>query len=307
MSKAIRNLLLLAAVLIIVGGIIAGIGFAFGGMRSVALTKDGPVIMGSGKYETVQVDASYDKITEVVVKADIGDIKFMEGNSFSLKGSYDSSVQSLDLIEHNGVLTIAGKAYNNNFAGWLNTGFDFSLRNELTFTYPKGTEFKSVDLTLNLGDLEVRDLKAKSLEVNMSAGNFIGATISVDSLNANLNLGNCSISNLMVTKTASIVMDLGNLHLSDSSVNDLTAKNNMGNIEYFGMLTGNAKVTLDLGSLTLRLDSPENKLSYTINSNLGSVEVNGQNRGLAVSKTVTSPVCTLDISLAMGSANITTR
>ena len=308
MSKLVRNLLLFAVALVIAGGIIAGAGAILGGVKSIAFTANGPVILGSDSSDSTKVDESYKDITEVYINLDIGEVKLVEGDSFSLKGSYNPSLIDFKATEKDGVLTIRGKEIRTGFWG-LGWNWGFNARNDstLTLTYPKGTQFESVDITLALGNLESMTLSADSLKVKLSLGNFTGRNITVDSIVADLDLGNCTISDFTVTKQAEITLDAGSLSLKNSSINNLTAKNSLGDLDYSGVLTGTAKCDLDLGSLKMDLDSMESELSYKIKTDLGSVTVNGRNQSSSVSNTAASPKCTLDISLALGSVTLKTR
>ena len=310
MSKLIRNLLILAAVLIIIGGIVAGVGTMLGGFKPITITTNGPVIVGTDSADSVKVNENYSKITELKVDLDIGELILVEGDSFSLKGSYNPTLLNYEIIEKNGVLTIIGKSIKNGLWGWnwnWNWGFSGFATDRLTFTYPKGTEFDLIDVTLELGSLEINSLQVDSLILSLSLGDLKGNAISVDSLNATLNLGSCNLTDLTVSRQAEFNMDAGSLYLKNSSINNLTANNNLGSFDYSGTLKGNAKVVCDLGSLKMDLEDPENELSYSIKADLGSVTVNGRTQSSSVSKAATSPKCTLDLNASLGSITLNTR
>jgi len=309
MSKAIRNLLLIAAVLIIAGGIIAGIGFASGGMKPVGFGLGGPYIVNADNGEYVEVNESYSNITELRINIDFGEIKLVEGSSFSLTGRYYTRYQTLEISERNGVLTISGKPFQRNWwsLGWW--GFDFGspFEEELTFTYPKGTVFNSIDISNSLGSLDIQRLSAQSLRVSLDAGNLNGTSISVESLNARLSLGNCTIRDLTVTRNATINMDAGALNLRDVSIHDLTVKNSLGDVTFSGFLTGQARISLAAGSLRMDLTNTLATTSYAINTDLGSITLNGQRHGTSARATVPSPTCSLDIKVSLGGVELNTR
>ena len=309
MSKAFRNFLLVAAVLIIVGGIITGIGFVFGGLRSVALTQNGPVIVGFENDTVIEVNESYNKITDITVDVDISELKFEEGTSFSLKGRYNPNIIDLKINESNGVLTISGKALSRNqwHFGWFFNDLSIGYDETLVFTYPKGTEFKSIKINNSLGSLDLQNLKAKSLSVSLDLGDFNGDSILVDSIDTDLNLGSCSINHLTVTKDAKFRLDSGSLTLRNSTVNNLVANNNLGSFRFSGKLTGKAEATLDVGSLDMDLENKDSELSYSIGADLGSIRINGKEYGASAHRTVNSPICTLDISLSLGGVRLNTE
>ena len=301
MSKAVRNFLILAAVLVIVGAIIAGAGFAFGGLRSITLTKDGPIVIGTDSKDMVTVDESYKKITTLDVDMDLGEFKLVEGDSFSLKGRYTSGLQRYEISENNGVLTIRAKQISRIGIGYMGVG---GYHDQLTFTYPKGTKFDKVTIILALGSLEVRTLEVDALDISLDAGALSGSKITADRFTASLNLGSCDISQLSVSGYTDLNLDAGGLTLSNATVGKLRVNTHLGSVDFSGKLTGDASFNLDLGSLTMKLDNAESDVSYFVSSDIGSITINGKSRGNSVNSTNNTATCTLDISLSMGSANL---
>ncbi|MCL1847855.1 MAG: DUF4097 domain-containing protein [Coriobacteriia bacterium] len=301
MSKAIRNLLILAGVLVIVGAIIAGAGFALGGMRSINLTREGPIVIGADSRDMMVVDEKYSKITALDVSMDLGEFELVEGDSFSLTGRYTSGIQQFEVTEKNGVLTIRLKQISRIGIGYIGVN---GFHDQLTFTYPKGTKFTSVEVSLSLGSLSARNLEAETLRVTLDLGEFSGNTITAESMYAQLNLGGCTINGLTITKDGSFKLDSGSLSLRNATANNLVMKNNLGGVDYSGTLTGTCRADLDLGSLSLKLDNKEGEVDYHAKADLGSIKVNGREQGSSVSRGVTSPRCTLEITLSLGSAEL---
>ena len=345
MSKALRNFLIIAAILLIIGGIIAAVGTLLGGMRSITLTREGIVINEIGNGRLVEVSEKYNKVTEVRIRADLGDFILEEGDYFALKGRYNASILKLDVSEKSGVLTIECRSINKTIFGW-NLGSLDGEDNRLTLTYPRGTKFTNVDVTLNLGGLHISNFEADSLIASLDAGSLFGNSITVGRLDAKMNLGDCKVDDLTILKTAVFNLDAGSfkgksitaenlearislgsctiddltvskgaefrlsagsLYLRNASVYNLQASNNLGGIDYWGVLKGNAEFTLDAGALKLNLDNAETDLSYRIKTDLGSVSINGRSQGSSVNSSVVSPECTLEINTSLGSVAVTTR
>ncbi|MCL1797982.1 MAG: DUF4097 domain-containing protein [Eggerthellaceae bacterium] len=304
MNKTMKNFLVIAAVVVLVGVVFAGIGFGLGGMRSVAFTRTGMVVMDGESKDVVRINESYTKLTSININIDTAEVRLVEGDSFALEGRYNSFLQSFEVDERDGVLTIKGK---NLAHGWWGVGFFDTSGNSLTLTYPKGTNFENVDIKLSLGSLEMRNLDADSLAVNLALGDFNGSALSAQTMNASLNLGSCTLRDLTVTELADFSLDSGSLQLKDSAVNNLSVKNSLGSFEYSGELKGRTKATLDLGSLTFDLTNREQELSYTIDVDLGSIRINGKEKGSHVDVSNASPTSTLDISLSLGDAKVKTR
>jgi len=304
MSKALRNLLIIAGVLVIIGAIIAGTGFAMGGMRSISFSKDGPIVVGVDGKDMVEVNESYNKITALDVQMDLGELKLEEGDSFSLKGRYTFGLQSFEISESNGVLTVRAKQTSRIGIGYIGVG---TFHDQLTFTYPKGTKLDKVSIYLALGGLSIKNLDTDYLDVTLDAGAFNGNKVTTAQLIAQLNLGSCDIRQLSVSDSAKLNLDAGSLTLSNATVSNLSVDNHLGGVDFSGKLVDTADFNLDMGSISLKLDNRESDLSYNVSSNLGSVTINGKSHGNSVINTNTSSTCTLDVSLSLGSADVKTR
>ncbi|MCL1799416.1 MAG: DUF4097 domain-containing protein [Eggerthellaceae bacterium] len=305
MNKGLKNFLVLAGGLIVAGLIVAGIGFGLGGMRPVVFTSSGFIVEGSEGRGMTRIDESYSKVTDVFFDIDAVSLRLVEGDSFSLRGTYQATLQRFEVVERNGVLTVTGTSL---AKGWWGFGFlGNRMQDELTLTYPKGARFKGVDVALRLGSLGIQGLEADSLRVQLDLGDFQGRGIRAESMSADLKLGNCDVRDVTAGKQASFSMDSGSLYVKDSSVKNLTVVNRLGDVGYSGTLEGFAKAELDLGSLTFDLANKEGETSYRITADLGSIRINGRDQGTHASSTVSSPACTLDISLSLGSAELNTR
>jgi len=301
MSKALRNFLIVAGILVIVGALIAGIGFFLGGMKPIGVTSNGLVIDGSSTKNMVQVNEKYSDVTSVKVNIDAAELTLQEGDSFSLQGSYNSSYQDYSFTQQDGVLNITGSSTKKGI--WLLGGWN-SANDNLTLTYPKGTKFDDMDITVSLGSLNINTLDTSSLEVSLDAGSLKGNNISTDTYTASFHLGSCTLDQFSLKDSGNLSLDAGSLSLSGSTANNLSVDSHLGSVDIAGTLTGKTSLGLDLGSLTLSLDNAESESSYSVSSDLGSVKINGTDMGNSVSKTTTSPVCTLDATLSAGSANL---
>jgi hypothetical protein len=302
MKKATRNLLIVALGLILVGGILGITGYRLGGAKPVNLTPDGPLI---ANRTMASVDEHWSRLTALDIDSDVLDLHLVEGDSFSLTGSYDTSFMNLVISEDKGALTIRSTHRN---GGWLNLGFGGSWpKQELTLTYPRNTGFDAVSITSDLGSLRVEDLEAGTLDVQLAAGDFRGERVAVKQLDLDMGLGNCELDGLEVSGSARTKLDSGRLSLRDSRVNDLTATNNLGSLDFSGSLSGTAKIDVDLGSLEFRLDNDEADIAYTIESDMGSITLNGRDFHSSASGGPSSAPLELDISTNMGSVDIRTK
>jgi hypothetical protein len=310
MSKTIRNFLLVAAVLIVLGGVISGIGFALGGLAPVSVTPEGVKLLNEGGRQ-VNVNENYKNLTSIDIDTDIMELRLEEGDSFRLTGSYNSDLVRVEIEESGGELQVRTHSANNGLFGWnwLNLGFGVYNQNynELTLIYPKGTQFDTVALKSSLGSLRVDNLSAKALAVSLDAGSFNGTNIATDTLDVNMSLGSCTVDRLVAKNSAGFKLDGGGLALKESELNNVSIDQNLGGCDFSGLLTGKADIFLDLGSLNLNLENDEESLSYSIKTDLGSITVNGRSVGSPANLSAKSPECNLNLESNMGNINVSTR
>ncbi|MDR1185260.1 MAG: DUF4097 domain-containing protein [Coriobacteriales bacterium] len=304
MKKATRNLLIVALILILVGGILGRTGCALGGDTPIRMTKNGPVISSGKSGDLISVEDRWNTLTSLDIETDIIGLRLEEGESFSLHGSYDPALTQLEISESRGVLTIRSV---DRREGWLN--FDFfgsGQPMELVLTYPGKAKFKEVSIDSAVGSLKIADLTTESLTVSLDIGNFEGRNITADVFSADLNLGNCEIDGLNVTEKARATLSTGRLALDDSTVRNLSVRADLGSCSYAGTLKGAADFEMDTGALSLDLALSERDLSYAIESDTGRITLNGETLGSPVRSDVASPTLKLDIDSDLGAVKIRT-
>ncbi|MDR3037287.1 MAG: DUF4097 domain-containing protein [Coriobacteriales bacterium] len=303
-NKRTKVLLLIAGALLVVGGILATAGYALGGMKSVNLTPNGLVVTRPESGNMVTINERWAKLTSVDIDTSIGDLRMEEGDSFSLRGAYNSAYVQLEVSENNGALTVRSLDKHNYFS--FNLGFFAGPAHEMILTYPKGTKFKDVSVKGSLGSFKADNLTTENLNVSLDAGSFTAGRLTAETATIDMDLGNCDIDDLRVSQSAQATLHTGNFTLRNSNVTNLTAKTDLGNMSYAGVLKGKADLSLDLGSLNLNLDMAEKDLSYSLECDMGSITINGQSLGTSARVSESSSILTLAVSSSLGSVKIIT-
>jgi hypothetical protein len=304
-----RILLIIAGVLIVLGTVLGAIGYALGGGVPVRLSPTGIVRMNTDDNATTAINERYGKLTDITIDADLSTISVEEGDSFSLTGNYNSSTMQLDISERDGKLTVSS---NGNNGWWLDfrgprLSSEIFDHNELVLTYPKGAELNSLILNNDLGSVRIDGVSANILKVDLDAGSLRGSKIKADTISVETDLGSCDLDRLEVTRNAEFLLDAGSLKLKNATINGLVAKSNLGEFQFSGMLSGRADISMNLGSLDLDIAIPEDELSYSVRTDLGSTSLNGHELGAKASRSVTSPTLELFVDSDLGSVSIWTK
>ena len=181
------------------------------------------------KNETAGVT---DKITEIAANLDLGDLKIRQGSTFGVQYEGDDRFEPEVEIE-NGKLTIEQENRDLNLT-WGN------IKCEVTVTIPEETDLKSVDIDLNLGDVELASLTVSAGTIHNSLGD--------------IDVENCRLG------TMNIESDLGDVDVIECTFRELTVDQNMGDVD-----------------VTTRQDM--SAASIELETSLGEVKINGKGQG----------------------------
>lgn len=127
----------------------------------------------------------------------------------------------------------------------------------LTIYLPEGFEMDKLDVSLDMGNLDLGDLRVKKLTAELDMGNCKADTLTAD--------------------TAEIDLDLGDFEASTLSVRDLEASSDMGNIQ-IGLLYDAKKADLEVDAGNIGLTVYGSPADYAVDAktDLGKLTVNGQ-------------------------------
>lgn len=152
----------------------------------------------------------------------------------------------------------------------------------LTIYLPEGFEMDKLDVSLDMGNLDLGNLHVKKLT-------------------AELDMGNCN-ANDFTADTAEIDLDMGNFDASVLHVRDLDVSSDMGNLK-IGLLSDAEKVDLesDMGNVTLTVDGSLADYAVDAKADFGKLTIDGQTYSEKFSSRGSRE---LSLSASMGSVNL---
>lgn len=141
-----------------------------------------------GETERRDSGALTDPVTAIDVDVDCGDITLREGKCFSVSVAWNFRGFTLDYELEDGVLKVESESR----SSFLN-GIS-GLENEVTITVPAGSALDSLELSTNLGDIDV-DAACTANETNLSTnlGNVKCVGVWAAELTAESDLGDVDI------------------------------------------------------------------------------------------------------------------
>lgn len=284
MRKAYLSILWIITVICIIGGTIYHVGglvqFAgnniFSYVTNVGMKKEqaGPLV--SDQYDlavennraAINVDGSY------------MDFTLQKGDSW---GASYSGVEwlkpELDVTEEDGVTKLV---FTQPDAAGRKLNKYYNLNSSLTIMVPENVSFTDLNITLNLGDLDMTDVKADQVELNLDLGDLDVENCNVGTFTSNMDMGDTTIQKTEL-KNADINASMGDIEVTDSEFKDM-------------------KLTADMGEITVKSAVSLDDYRIDADVSMGDVKVNGKNYSDDYSQNGNAGELTVDSS--MGDAEI---
>lgn len=274
MSKKLKIYVIVCACLIVVGICLAGIGLMIGATGNVQLSdilwslgdKQASINIGSDSTESEAV-LSGERITDSIqinqpvevikTKVGLGDIRIIESDQFKVVYTYDKGIGKPDINIEQGTLNIVDKFGRGdvNFKVKPWSSLKKSKGIEYKIYCPKGMNLKLIEIDSNLGDIDISDIKAETLNLQLDLGDIKFTNLIMDTVDVDLNLGDVSTENIQ-TK-------------------NLTINNQMGDLSVKGTLTGQNSFETEMGDIKVETTLQKEKYALYLDSNLGDVKVDG--------------------------------
>ncbi|MEG2339028.1 MAG: DUF4097 family beta strand repeat-containing protein [Clostridium sp.] len=275
-----KKLLIGAVSLLVVGGVLAISGYFMGAKFSI---NDENFGFGNGigisSGEKIKKEYKLEKFTDLEIDIDMAKVKIKQGDGYGVEVSYNPkySVISHEIKGNKLVVTEEGS---------VKSGIDFGMNSAnsyVTVTIPKGEELGAANINVSMGNLEVSNIKCKSIDAKLDMGKFIGDNIITDSIKCEASMGSVNINNIN----------------SKSSYFGVS----MGSVDISGAFYGKTEVNANQGSVEINTTLGVDQYSFDLNADMGSIEVNGKDiKGNFIKEVNSSNL--IKVSTDMGSIDI---
>lgn len=280
--KAIYIAVLVVVTVLIVGGCIAY------RMRNGVLGW-----MGCINYSNADiVEMTYDDMNfnAVAVKLDVADIEIKTGDTYYINLLYpENSFPEVKCEGGRLVIDEKGGSY------W-HIGFINPVKCKIIITVPEEAVLDTVDIDTDAGNISLENIVASVLRVKADAGNIKLKDVEAQNADIDADAGNIDIRDCNIKILAEIKADAGNVELygnvtdtiniaascgrivyRDGNAELISLKADMGSIEVSGRL-GKVKAQCSLGSINVEAENLS-ETAMELDADLGSIKVNGQNKG----------------------------
>ncbi|MEG0614016.1 MAG: DUF4097 family beta strand repeat-containing protein [Clostridium sp.] len=304
-----KNIVTIAASLIVVGGIMTTVGFLTGGNRDVMLGKDGFKVYDDGDY--IKENKDLEKFTAIDIDMDFGDIEIIKSDKYAIELEFDKEVMKLNYSVNNEKLTISSENKEGNKFINLNFG-SINNKSKVKIYVPEDIVLSSLDIESNSGSIAINNIDINASNINCDFGDISLDGINGNKLNINSKSGTVKIKNmkldeltlfvdfgdidteniyatnlklnsksgevntkLLTSNTIEINSDFGDIDASGLVSNGLLINAKSGTVNLAGALKGSNVINCDFGDIDIETNLAKNQYSYSVDMDFGSSKIDG--------------------------------
>ncbi|MFI3168117.1 MAG: DUF4097 family beta strand repeat-containing protein [Bacillota bacterium] len=234
MKKSTKIDLIIAAVIILVGIILAVIGFALGGdledVLNFKTNANKSELLETAEIsldvKNINIDHSF-KVT-TGKDDDLTDVEIVSGDKFAVSyyGNENSADFSYEITGDTLNIEIVEK---HQLISW--GFFDFFDNDaKVIISVPTGQELDSVNVKAAVEDLEIKNVTLGKLDVNFDVGNIEITNCQIVGVDITADVGNVEIENSTLGE-AQITVDIGNIDVENCSLDMINCTANIGDID----------------------------------------------------------------------------
>ncbi len=179
------------------------------------------------------------------------DIKLANSNLKIETGDYlniDTNSNDISFKQTDNKLYIKEKS----FASFLNS------KEDIIIYIPNNIIFNIFNFTSGVGEVDISDLKAKKLSLNLGASNL-------------------KIHNLEVIDDIFIKGGVGKINIENSIMNNLDLTLGVGKTDITGVIKGISNINTGVGELNIKLTDEKNNYKIVSSKGIGEINIDGTN------------------------------
>lgn len=241
--------------------IVCGLAYNIGGF--------GMHLVSKSSAEYTDYDFSKEKFSSIEVDVDATDLDISYGDTYMVSSNIPEKYQPVIKVNE-GKLKIQNKKFKQNFNSIK------SLEDEcnIEIIVPKGTKLDNVEIDVDAGDIDIKDIEGKKLEISADAGDIDVANINFEVTTISADAGSITAEDSNIGKLT-IEADLGGIDIKNTDFTYGKLAADMGDITIDGSFE-ELDAYCDLGSIDITTPDPDrDKMNLDIS--LGSITVNGKN------------------------------
>ena len=266
MKSITRVLLILAAIFIVLGGILTAVGLFCGGSAYIGWDKKRHRFVTVENHDYVVSDKiKLEEIKNIEMDLDTENVYLIPTDSDDYYIEYAFYSYDKKLVPYSvddGTLKV--KYSDNIFVFKFGFDFDDDRDSYVKIYYPKDAEFESISAYLDMGSLEISELNCKKLDADLDAGSFEAEKCYFEDASIDLDVGSLEFDHVTIGNKLDADLDMGSAELR--LVKD-------------GKKSYGFDLDVDMGDIELRDESKGSKYKsdgdnmITVNCDMGDIEI----------------------------------
>lgn len=240
----------IAGSMIVIGIVLAIIGYASGGKWSIVINNSG--IHVPKEQSLVTNSYELDAFTNINLENEHGDVEILPSDSYSLEvSSFETTDVTYEVKD--GTLTVDAKNAQDNA---ITIGIKSFETPTIKIYVPKDTKLSNIALDSSFGDINLQNLNFKQLNLIVRHGDI-------------------SMKKIVAGHTE-ITQSFGDMTLRQFSSTSFVAESEHGDIDIDGELNGKSTIDSSFGDIDLELLNKESELGLDLNMSFGEISFNDQ-------------------------------
>ena len=240
----------IAGSMIVIGIVLAIIGYASGGKLSLSINNSGIHVPNEQSFVTNSYEL--DAFTSVNINIEHGDVEILPSDSYSIEISTFDTTDIMHEVK-SGTLTVDAKNSKDN---GINIGFSSFETPTVKIYVPKDKKLSNIVLDSSFGDVNFENLNYQQLKLIVRHGDL-------------------SMENIVAGHTE-ITQSFGDISLRQFSSTSFVADSEHGDIDIDGELNGKSTFNSSFGDIDLDLLNKESELGLDLNMSFGEISFNDQ-------------------------------
>lgn len=245
-----------AVIVLIIGVIFAGLGAAFGGVRSITYDHGFRIIKTQTKSQRLG------RINQVKINSGAADVIVSRGKQATIK-VVDDATSNTKIRQNDGTLTV------NQSKDLPHIGFGSDETTpQIKLTLPK-RQLTQMNLSLDSGSLKLQNVATKQLYLDLTGNDFTANQLKVSRNGQITTSGDMDLTNTTLNKVDSS-SNFGDIDINNSRLNQSKLSSNDGDIEIENSpLTGITTLVTDNGDISL---TNSNSTGYHLRTKSGEIQ-----------------------------------
>ncbi|GAA0076602.1 hypothetical protein UT300005_09800 [Clostridium sp. CTA-5] len=275
MGETKKKLLIFSACIIVVGLILALVGFSMGGKFTISKQDSGFKILDNTNM--IEKNEELSQFNSIEVDSKVGKIDIIKSNRYEIEVKYSKDEGDVNYSIEDGKLVVKQDKLQNSMFGNINFCIGSNFQESYIKIYvPGNVDLTNLNVKANSGDFTMSDINVNEIYINCNYGDVISRNIVTNNLTLELNNGDIDLENIKSNNNAILKNSYGDIKIRNSEFNILSNNMNNGNLEMGNVKVENNTINNEYGKIT-----SNNLISngLKVKSNNGDIDLDGEFKG----------------------------